>query len=305
MGTPRRPAITLIELLIVIALVALLIGLLLPAVQRVRATAIRSQSTNNLRQIILATHAFAAANNDRLPVHNGGRSSANGAASVYWALFPYIDQGNVYQAILNDPMHGRFKVEVFVSPADPSYTGSYVTLPDVCSYPANGQVFLGNPTFTTTFADGTSQTMAFAEHYSKCDDTAYQYLLSGTPPAPQVRRATFADGGPQPPRWPLDDVYPVTSGTPPVTTSSVPGVTFQVRPAVHVALPRSGSPPGVSYTPPPGVEVCDPRFPQTPHASGMLVAAADGSVRAVRPGIANHVFWGAVTPAGGEPTALD
>ena len=94
-----RAAFTLVELLVVIAIIAVLIGLLLPAVQKVREAAARLQSTNNLKQIILATHSYAGTKNDSLPSLAGYNSiTQTFDFPVFLAIMPYIEQGAVLTA---------------------------------------------------------------------------------------------------------------------------------------------------------------------------------------------------------------
>src|SRR5262245_31285420 len=98
---PRRAAFTLIELLVVIAIIAVLIGLLLPAVQKVREAASRLQCTNNLKQIALAIHSYNDANGG-YPQGGGDPGGENPAVRVFyfsWTfhIYPYIEQDNLYK----------------------------------------------------------------------------------------------------------------------------------------------------------------------------------------------------------------
>jgi prepilin-type N-terminal cleavage/methylation domain-containing protein len=96
----RRSAFTLIELLVVIAVIAVLIALLLPAVQKVREAANRSQCQNNMKQIGLGLHNYHDSQK-QMPIGAQWPSGMFSGSRASWFpyLLPYIEQDNLYKSI--------------------------------------------------------------------------------------------------------------------------------------------------------------------------------------------------------------
>src|SRR4051812_8136965 len=131
----RRTAFTLIELLVVIAIIAILIGLLLPAVQKVREAAARAKCQNNLKQIGLGAHNYASANGILPPgllgdCYNSSPNLTTGGPMVgaLALLLPYVEGDSVFRVMTSNPTtNPAQKISVATKPVSgpPWWTDSF------------------------------------------------------------------------------------------------------------------------------------------------------------------------------------
>jgi prepilin-type N-terminal cleavage/methylation domain-containing protein/prepilin-type processing-associated H-X9-DG protein len=153
--TLGRGAFTLIELLVVIAIIAILIGLLVPAVQKVREAAARMQCTNNLKQLAIACHAYHDSQG-AFPVNSlPGGWGPYGADTKAWSWLarslPYIEQDNLYrQANIPDNTLRQssaqiaVQIKTFLCPSDPgSWKGPRTNAADMGSVPVGQTNYKG------------------------------------------------------------------------------------------------------------------------------------------------------------------
>jgi prepilin-type N-terminal cleavage/methylation domain-containing protein len=281
-----RNGFTVIELLVVIAIIAILIGILVPGVQKARESAMMAHSQHNIRQISLGLHHMADVNKGKLP--GSMRSDKPYRHDTFIELLPYLEQEQLYKAFQKrkPPIKGwdHLQIPAYLNPLDRSYqmpNPAHVFGPQdpstlsVSSYALNAQFFLSKPRMSQMI-DGASQTIWIAEHYAwNCNGTSFLYTVGSAWPWKPVQPATFAQskGRPKP-----GDYVPITAGKPPVSAAEA-GKTFQVTPSL---------------------QECDPRLPNASSSRGLQIGLGDGSVRIVSPQVSPQIFWGLVTPAGGE-----
>jgi len=269
----HRRAFTLLELLVVIAILAVLMGLLLPAVQKVRAAAARSAGANHLRQLALATHQYEEQNRSlpdfATPIADVPTNLP--ISGVFTKLLPYVEQQALYRDVLARGLPAAaVTVPVYLNPLD----GSAAATDGGTGYVANDQVF-GKPgrTLAASFPDGAGQTVLFTERLMLCG--------SGPPAAFNA--------------WPIV-----------VDRTAVGRNAGTVAPRLAVpAPPQLG--PRVAECSPAGASSPDSAAIQVALADGgvraVSAAAARGATGRPGGGVAN--WQAALTPGGGEVLGPD
>ena len=293
----KRRGISIIEVIVAVAIVAILLALLLPAVQNVRQAAARAQLLNKLRQLSIATLSLETGRGELPSLDPASRSDL---PTLLLASFGYRT---------GSALPPEYVPPEFVSPLDPTYNYFAKAREGNSSFGFNHLIFRTAAT-TNNVPDGRSNTVMISERYARCgptydsrtagnlgvDVTVYgssilMYDASGkvTPVHCTTRPISFVE-------LYTYDIIPVYNPASRTSLGSIPDASVPgFAPSV----------PGVTFQVAPRPDACDPRVVQASTHAGLVVGMMDGSVRTVAPSVAPAVYWSSLTPDKGEAVSLD
>ena len=327
----RRQGFTLIERLVVIAIIAILIGLLLPAVQKVREAAARTENSNKIKQLVIACHSYHDANKVMPPYYASTYTAGGSSGASLFILLPYMEQTPLWNASYgpytysynysynyngqpynysysyNYPYsvyqasHVKGKIKSFYARSDP--TAEQVESP--ASFFPNTQV-LGSLYTSNGYSssygltldkitDGTSNTIMWVEGYSNCTTTTtYNYGNNSF--------YKYSYGYTR--VWNYDSAhynytYSYTYQSNPYQyTATSSGTTYPYYSTYGTYNPTTYQ--YVAFQMKPPATNCDPYGAQATTVGGLVVGLCDGSVRIVNQNISITTWRAANTPNGGE-----
>jgi prepilin-type N-terminal cleavage/methylation domain-containing protein len=316
----KRSGFTLIELLVVIAIIAILIGLLLPAIQKVREAAARSQCQNNLKQLGLAVQNASDTYQGQMPpligYYPGQYTSSMSGQTLYGSPFifilPFVEQQNMYNNMMTlisadgqaaaYTYAGTIKtgIKPFVCPSDPTISQS--ANPLNTSYAANGLVF-GSSAMSITSAGvmgTTAPTVAFTATSgqqaggSRFPATIQQDGTSNTIIWTE-KLGQCGSSSPISNQWPWYTLQEL-AGSPSLPaigwyTATSPNAYFYI--GVNQNTCTNVSPTYMGYN------------ATTGHTGAILAGLGDGSVKMVAQGMSSYTWNIALIPNDGYPMAQD
>jgi len=336
-----RRGFTLIELLVVMAIIAVLIGLLLPAIQKVRDAAAKSQCQNNLKQMCIAVHNYAGNYTNNLPdarsptancpsfTNSGGGTSRIANMSPQSWILPFIEQEGLYKTMILGYTGGSTTVAPVLStgdisfwdcnPMSPPVGGAFVRLVNIKTYvcPSTGK----------SRYDGSWSASSYGFNWNLFGEPS----LSNTSPggASVYKINTIKDGNSNTIMFgekmagcqrPPDRITQLNANANAVNSWAYPGQgnSHEYQPAIGYRRTNSTDyinssagwnlPPqiqpiltGATPVTPVPANQCDASRPSTGHSMGSLAGMADGSVKSVDGGVSQSTWQAALLPDDGVP----